>query len=78
MEQRIAVIGSGISGISCAYHLLKNGCKIALYGKDYGGWLKTVGSKERGARLIKNDKESRHFWELVEAAGLCDQIEGCS
>ena len=33
-NKKINIIGSGIAGLSCAYHLLKNGYKVTIYEKE--------------------------------------------
>ena len=71
--KRIAVVGGGISGLGIAKEL-SSVAQVTVFERadKVGGWLNTkkkvdglASAFEGGARLIKNDKEARHFWELV-------------
>ena len=48
VDNKIAVIGSGITGLTAAYSLKKNGCKVTLFEKngEPGGAIKTVRNGE--------------------------------
>ena len=41
-REKIAVIGSGPSGLSCAYYLLSSGCRVTIFESQplLGGWLR--------------------------------------
>ena len=52
-DKRIAVIGSGISGLSCAWHLSKK-YKVDLYEKNdyFGGHSNTQIVSFKGKKII--------------------------
>ncbi len=56
MENNIVIIGGGISGLTVAHYLIKNGYKVSLYEKS-----NVVGGMARSVR-DKNNVPTEHSW----------------
>ncbi len=54
MENKIAVVGSGISGLFCAYRLAKNGLKVKVFEKD----VLAGGRAPKAVRVISENHDS--------------------
>ena len=76
---KIAVIGAGISGLSCAYRLVQGGADVTLYeaGSYFGGHSNTVDVTLDGATygvdtgfLVFNDRTYPHLIALFAELGV--------
>ena len=58
MKKRIAVVGAGIAGLSCAYELQKQGFEVVVFEQDdhVGGRMWT--SEKKGSRSTS----AQTFW----------------
>ncbi|MBT8328332.1 MAG: FAD-dependent oxidoreductase [Desulfofustis sp.] len=79
LDKRIAIIGSGISGLTCGYHLTKMGAEITLFeSEDYiGGHTHTVETNFEGEQaaidtgfIVFNDRTYPNFIKLMEGIGV--------
>ncbi len=77
-RQRIAVIGSGISGLTCAYYLAKQHDITVYEREDYiGGHTRTVNVEKDGERaavdtgfIVFNDRTYPHFIKMMRILGV--------
>lgn len=77
---KIAVVGGGISGLSCCYYLLKKGHEVYLFEKEekFGGTIRTEKIDgfliEGGPDCFLREKE----WgeRLIKEIGMEDELEG--
>ena len=78
-KNKIAIIGSGISGLSCGYYLAKGGHDITIYESSgyIGGHTHTVDVQYRGERtaidtgfIVFNDRTYPLFIGLLEELGV--------
>ncbi|MEJ7807038.1 MAG: FAD-dependent oxidoreductase, partial [Telluria sp.] len=76
---KIAVIGAGISGLSCAYRLVQGGAEVTLYeaGSYFGGHSNTVDVTLDGATygvdtgfLVFNDRTYPNLIALFAELGV--------
>ena len=75
---KIAIIGSGISGLTCGYHLAKNNDVVLFEAEDYiGGHTHTVkvSKNDEDAEIdtgfiVFNDRTYPHFIDLMDAIGV--------
>ncbi len=79
MDKHIAIIGSGISGLTCGYYLTKMGADITMFeSEDYiGGHTHTVETDFEGEQaaidtgfIVFNDRTYPHFIKLMEEIGV--------
>ena len=79
MDKRIAIIGSGISGLTCGYYLTKMGADITMFeSEDYiGGHTHTVATEFEGEQaaidtgfIVFNDRTYPNFIKLMEEIGV--------
>jgi predicted NAD/FAD-binding protein len=77
--KRIAIIGSGISGLTCGYYLSKAGAEITMFeAEDYiGGHTHTVKTDFEGEQaaidtgfIVFNDRTYPRFITLMEEIGV--------
>ncbi|MFN2353739.1 MAG: NAD(P)/FAD-dependent oxidoreductase [Desulfopila sp.] len=79
--KKIAIIGSGISGLTCAYHLCQDNDITLFEANDYiGGHTRTVNlptqDREIGIDtgfIVFNDRTYPHFISLMEEIGVASQ-----
>lgn len=80
-RKRIAVVGSGISGLIAAYRL-QNSCDISVYeaGDYIGGHTHTIDVEQAGQRygvdtgfIVYNEKNYPHFTQLLNELGVPTQ-----
>jgi predicted NAD/FAD-binding protein len=78
-NNRVAIVGTGISGLTCGYYLHRAGRDVTLYeAADYtGGHTHTVDVEylEEQSRIdtgfiVFNDRTYPHFIEMLEQAGV--------
>lgn len=74
----VGILGSGISGLSLAYELSKEGIKVTLLEKKqhFGGYIQTINDEflfELGPRTFKPSR-SMALLELIDELGLSDQL----
>lgn len=78
MTKKIAIVGSGISGLTCAYHL-HDSCDITVFeAENYiGGHTHTVSIEHQGERadidtgfIVFNDRTYPHFIALLDELGV--------
>lgn len=82
MKKKIAIIGAGISGLSCAYFLQKKDpdAELSIFEATdrCGGWVKTnfIGGDpfECGPRSIRISRKSAALLQLVDELGLDKKI----
>ncbi len=76
---KIAVVGAGISGLSCAYRLAQSGLDVTLYeaGRHFGGHSNTVDVTVEGKTfgvdtgfLVFNDRTYPHLIALFAELGV--------
>ena len=79
MGKRIAIIGSGIAGLTCGYYLTKAGAEITMFeSEDYiGGHTHTVATDFDGEQaaidtgfIVFNDRTYPNFIKLMEEIGV--------
>lgn len=68
---KIIVLGGGISGLSAAWHLQKQGAEVTVLEKSgrVGGWIETEKGEwlfEKGPRTFRGE----HLFELIQDVGL--------
>ena len=77
--KKIAIVGSGISGLTCGYYLAKSGHDVTIYEKsDYiGGHTHTVDIEYRGEKaaidtgfIVFNDRTYPLFIALLKELGV--------
>ncbi|MCG6931111.1 MAG: FAD-dependent oxidoreductase [Desulfofustis sp.] len=76
--QKIAIIGSGIAGLSCAHALASHHDITVFEAADYvGGHTRTVGVEKEGERsdidtgfIVFNDRTYPHFMQLMDSLGV--------
>ena len=78
-RKRVAIIGTGISGLTCGYYLNKKGVDVTLFeSADYiGGHTHTVETNVEGEQaaidtgfIVFNDRTYPHFIELMDEIGV--------
>ena len=77
-NQKIAIIGSGISGLTCAHHLSKNHEISVFEAEDYiGGHTHTVEVENRGevsaidtGFIVFNDRTYSEFIKMMDTLGV--------
>ncbi|ERB64844.1 hypothetical protein N779_13050 [Vibrio coralliilyticus OCN008] len=75
---KIAIIGTGISGLTCAYHLNKQHDVTLFESNDYiGGHTATVNVEVEGESyavdtgfIVYNDRTYPHFMAMMEEIGV--------
>ena len=81
-DKRIAIIGTGISGLVCGYYLFKKGYDLALFeAADYvGGHTNTADVEFNGEKnridtgfIVFNDRTYPHFIRLLGELGVAYQ-----
>jgi len=81
-SKKIAIIGSGISGLTCGYYLNKAGHQISLFeSEDYiGGHTHTVDVSCKGEQaridtgfIVYNDRTYPNFIKLMDEIGVTGQ-----
>ena len=81
-DKRIAIIGTGISGLVCGYYLFKKGYNLALYeASDYiGGHTNTADVEFNGEKhrvdtgfIVFNDRTYPNFIRLLDEIGVAYQ-----
>lgn len=79
--KKIAIIGSGISGLTCAYHLCHNNDITLFEANDYiGGHTRTVNVQTKDREIgidtgfiVFNDRTYPRFISLMEEIGVASQ-----
>jgi len=80
-RKKIAIIGSGISGLTCAYHLADKADITVFEASDYiGGHTHTVAVEKEGERssidtgfIVFNDRTYPEFMRLIKELGVSYQ-----
>ncbi len=81
-ETRIAIIGTGISGLVCGYYLFRKGYDVALYEASgyIGGHTNTADIEFNGEKnridtgfIVFNDRTYPHFISLLDEIGVAYQ-----
>jgi len=81
-NRRIAIIGTGISGLTCGYYLTKEGVSVTMYeASDYiGGHTHTVATECEGEHamidtgfIVFNDRTYPNFISLMDEIGVAYQ-----
>jgi len=79
-DKKIAIIGAGISGLSCAFLLQQQGHDITLFEEKprAGGWIKTVCEGgflfEAGPRSLRPFGSGAETLKLIESLELTNEI----
>lgn len=80
--ENIAIVGTGIAGLTCGYYLTKRGAQVTLYeAADYiGGHTCTVNADCNGERaridtgfIVFNDRTYPNFIRLIDEIGVSYQ-----
>lgn len=81
-NKKVAIVGTGISGLVCGYHLAKKGYDITIYeAADYiGGHTSTSEITFNGEKaridtgfIVFNDRTYPHFIDLLDELGVAYQ-----
>lgn len=81
-DKKIAIIGTGISGLTCGYYLTKKGFQVTMYeAAGYiGGHTHTVTTEYMGEHarvdtgfIVFNDRTYPNFIKLMEEIGVTSQ-----
>lgn len=79
--KKIAIVGTGISGLTCAYHLSRNHHVTIFEAEDYiGGHTHTVEVEKNGEKvkidtgfIVFNDRTYPNFMKMMEEIGVASQ-----
>jgi len=79
--KKIAIVGTGISGLTCAYHLSRNHHVTVFESEDYiGGHTHTVEVEKNGEKvridtgfIVFNDRTYPNFIKMMEEIGVAFQ-----
>ncbi len=79
--KKIAIVGTGISGLTCAYHLSRNHNVTIFESEDYiGGHTHTVEVEKDGEKvkidtgfIVFNDRTYPNFTKMMEEIGVSSQ-----
>lgn len=81
-NKKVAIVGSGISGLTCGYYLTKAGYEITIYESEnyIGGHTHTVDAQYEGEKaridtgfIVFNDRTYPNFIKLMNEIGVQSQ-----